>query len=44
MVDGVGSLGSEGAQKPAPIASVAKVMTAYVILQEHPSRVTRKAR
>ncbi|MCD9903784.1 serine hydrolase [Streptomyces sp. MT29] len=35
MVDGVGSLGSEGAQKPAPIASVAKVMTAYVILQEH---------
>ncbi|MFJ6147593.1 serine hydrolase [Streptomyces anulatus] len=36
MVDGVGSLGSEGAQKPAPIASVAKVMTAYVILQEHP--------
>ncbi|WP_424568687.1 serine hydrolase [Streptomyces sp. CH-036] len=36
MVDGVGSLGSEGAQKPAPIASVAKVMTAYVILQGHP--------
>ncbi|MFI5653889.1 serine hydrolase [Streptomyces anulatus] len=36
MVDGVGSLGSEGAQKSAPIASVAKVMTAYVILQEHP--------
>ncbi|MEU0159171.1 serine hydrolase [Streptomyces sp. NPDC006261] len=36
MVDGVGSLGSEGAQKPAPIASVAKVMTAYVILEAHP--------
>ncbi|MEU4919977.1 serine hydrolase [Streptomyces parvus] len=36
MIDGVGSLGSEGAQKPAPIASVAKVMTAYVILQGHP--------
>ncbi|MFJ8249873.1 serine hydrolase [Streptomyces sp. NPDC094466] len=36
MVDGVGSLGSEGAQKSAPIASVAKVMTAHVILQEHP--------
>ncbi|NEB42353.1 serine hydrolase [Streptomyces sp. SID14515] len=36
MVDGVGSLGSEGAQKPAPIASVAKVMTAYVILEGHP--------
>ncbi|MFB8104960.1 serine hydrolase [Streptomyces sp. NPDC056007] len=36
LVDGVGSLGSEGAQKPAPIASVAKVMTAYVILEGHP--------
>ncbi|MFB6904001.1 serine hydrolase [Streptomyces bacillaris] len=36
MVDGVGSLGSEGEQKAAPIASVAKVMTAYVILKEHP--------
>ncbi|MFH8882277.1 serine hydrolase [Streptomyces californicus] len=36
MVDGVGSLGTEGPQKPAPIASVAKVMTAYVILEEHP--------
>ncbi|MFD4945866.1 serine hydrolase [Streptomyces sp. NPDC058409] len=36
VVDGVGSLGTDGAQKPAPIASVAKVMTAYVILKEHP--------
>ncbi|WLQ34427.1 serine hydrolase [Streptomyces castrisilvae] len=35
-VDGVGSMGSSGAQKPAPIASVAKIMTAYVILQGHP--------
>ncbi|NEC68506.1 serine hydrolase [Streptomyces sp. SID9727] len=35
-VDGVGSLGSSGAQKPAPIASVAKIMTAYVVLQGHP--------
>ncbi|MFV5991362.1 serine hydrolase [Streptomyces sp. NPDC056231] len=35
-VDGVGSLGTEGAQKPVPIASVAKVMTAYVVLQGHP--------
>ncbi|MER6115647.1 serine hydrolase [Streptomyces sp. NPDC001743] len=35
-VDGVGSLGSAGAQKPAPIASVAKIMTAYVVLKEHP--------
>ncbi|WP_330305298.1 MULTISPECIES: serine hydrolase [unclassified Streptomyces] len=35
-VEGVGSLGTEGKQSPAPIASVAKIMTAYVILQEHP--------
>ncbi|MFJ8634046.1 D-alanyl-D-alanine carboxypeptidase [Streptomyces sp. NPDC093568] len=35
-VDGIGSFGSSGEQKPVPIASVAKVMTAYVILREHP--------
>ncbi|MEN8649198.1 D-alanyl-D-alanine carboxypeptidase [Streptomyces sp. 21So2-11] len=35
-VQGVGSIGTDGAQKSAPIASVAKVMTAYVILKEHP--------
>ncbi|MEU1195372.1 serine hydrolase [Streptomyces sp. NPDC005813] len=35
-VEGVGSLGTDGKQTPAPIASVAKIMTAYVILQEHP--------
>lgn len=35
-VEGVGSLGTYGPQKPAPIASVAKTMTAYVILKEHP--------
>ncbi|MFI1397547.1 serine hydrolase [Streptomyces sp. NPDC020681] len=35
-VEGVGSIGTYGAQKPAPIASVAKTMTAYVILKEHP--------
>ncbi|MFI6062078.1 serine hydrolase [Streptomyces sp. NPDC051286] len=35
-VDGVGSLGTEGAQRPVPIASVAKVMTAYVVLKDHP--------
>lgn len=35
-VEGLGSLGSYGAQKPVPIASVAKVMTAYVILRDHP--------
>ncbi|WP_369235406.1 serine hydrolase [Streptomyces sp. R21] len=35
-VEGVGSLGTDGKQTPMPIASVAKIMTAYVILQEHP--------
>ncbi|MGW1225518.1 serine hydrolase [Streptomyces sp. NPDC002530] len=35
-VDGVGTMGSSGAQKPAPIASVAKIMTAYVVLKDHP--------
>ncbi|GAA2640742.1 hypothetical protein GCM10009863_67410 [Streptomyces axinellae] len=35
-VDGLGSLGSYGKPKPTPIASVAKVMTAYVILRDHP--------
>lgn len=33
---GVGSLGSAGAQIPKPIASVAKIMTAYLILTDHP--------
>ncbi|MEU8850239.1 D-alanyl-D-alanine carboxypeptidase [Streptomyces sp. NPDC048564] len=35
-VDGIGSFGSSGEQKPVPIASVAKVMTAYLILRDHP--------
>lgn len=35
-VEGVGSLGTYGAQKAAPIASIAKTMTAYVILKNHP--------
>ncbi|MER7536016.1 serine hydrolase [Streptomyces sp. NPDC097704] len=35
-VEGVGSMGMYGAQKPAPIASVTKTMTAYVILRDHP--------
>lgn len=35
-VEGVGTIGMYGEQKPAPIASVAKAMTAYVILKEHP--------
>ncbi|WP_330266242.1 D-alanyl-D-alanine carboxypeptidase [Streptomyces griseorubiginosus] len=35
-VQGVGTFGSTGGQKPQPIASVAKVMTAYIILRDHP--------
>lgn len=35
-VAGVGSLGSRGGHKPVPIASVTKVMTAYLILKDHP--------
>jgi D-alanyl-D-alanine carboxypeptidase (penicillin-binding protein 5/6) len=35
-VDGVGGLGAHGSSAPAPIASVAKVMTAYLTLREHP--------
>ncbi|MFB7493364.1 D-alanyl-D-alanine carboxypeptidase family protein [Streptomyces sp. NPDC056161] len=31
-----GDLGSHGAQEPVPVASVTKVMTAYVILRDHP--------
>ncbi|MEW2255771.1 D-alanyl-D-alanine carboxypeptidase [Streptomyces sp. NPDC047869] len=35
-VQGIGTFGSSGTQKPVPIASVAKVMTAYLILRDHP--------
>ena len=41
LVEGIGErgdLGTKGAQTPVPIASVAKVMTAYVILEDHPLR------
>ncbi|KES03549.1 peptidase M15 [Streptomyces toyocaensis] len=37
-IEGEGSLGVRGEQQPVPIASLAKVMTAYVILTEHPLR------
>lgn len=33
---GVGKMGQSGAQTPSPIASVTKVMTAYLILKQHP--------
>ncbi|MBO2445531.1 D-alanyl-D-alanine carboxypeptidase [Actinomadura barringtoniae] len=36
--EGVGELGSSGDRKPVPIASLTKVMTAYVILKDHPLR------
>ncbi|MFJ3162200.1 D-alanyl-D-alanine carboxypeptidase [Streptomyces kanasensis] len=35
-VEGVGLIGTYGPQKPAPMASVAKTMTAYVLLRDHP--------
>ncbi|MYU28588.1 D-alanyl-D-alanine carboxypeptidase [Streptomyces reticuli] len=35
-VDGVGTMGHFGKQTPVAIGSVAKTMTAYIILKEHP--------
>lgn len=35
-ISGFGVVAGPGATRPAPIASVAKVMTAYVILHDHP--------
>ena len=35
-VQGLGSLGGRGERTPVPIASVTKVMTAYVVLKDHP--------
>ncbi|RLV10356.1 peptidase M15 [Streptomyces griseocarneus] len=37
-IDGGRHLGTKGAQTPVPIASVTKVMTAYVVLRDHPLR------
>ncbi len=37
-IEGVGGLGSSGDSTPVPIASVTKVMTAYVVLHDHPLR------
>ncbi|MFC9969682.1 D-alanyl-D-alanine carboxypeptidase [Spirillospora sp. NPDC127200] len=37
-VEGLGTMGSAGGSQPIPTASVAKVMTAYVILRGHPLR------
>lgn len=35
-VEGVGGIASARALRPVPIASVAKIMTAYLVLREHP--------
>jgi serine-type D-Ala-D-Ala carboxypeptidase (penicillin-binding protein 5/6) len=37
-ISGIGMTDGPGATQPVPIASVAKLMTAYVILQDHPLR------
>jgi serine-type D-Ala-D-Ala carboxypeptidase (penicillin-binding protein 5/6) len=36
QVEGIGGVASSGGHTPVPIASVAKVMTAYLTLREHP--------
>jgi D-alanyl-D-alanine carboxypeptidase (penicillin-binding protein 5/6) len=36
QVEGIGGVAGSGARTPVPIASVAKVMTAYLTLREHP--------
>ena len=35
-VEGVGLIGTHGSTRPTPIASLAKVMTAYLVLRAHP--------
>jgi serine-type D-Ala-D-Ala carboxypeptidase (penicillin-binding protein 5/6) len=35
-VEGMPSLGSSGPDRPRPIASLAKIMTALIVLQDHP--------
>ena len=37
-VEGIGSFGAHGGERPVPIASVAKVMTAYLALRQRPLR------
>ncbi|MDX3613127.1 D-alanyl-D-alanine carboxypeptidase [Streptomyces europaeiscabiei] len=41
-VNGIGTVDSFGEQKPVAIGSVAKAMTAYVILKEHPMKAGAK--
>lgn len=35
-ITGVGVVAGPGAHRPVPIASIAKVMTAYIVLRDHP--------
>ena len=37
-VEGLPPLGTHGSSTPQPVASLAKIMTAYVVLQDHPLR------
>jgi serine-type D-Ala-D-Ala carboxypeptidase (penicillin-binding protein 5/6) len=39
---GTGILATHGGTKPRPIASLAKIMTAYVVLRDHPLRPTQE--
>ncbi|MFE6690327.1 D-alanyl-D-alanine carboxypeptidase family protein [Streptomyces sp. NPDC057743] len=41
-VVGSGEVGTFGEEKPTPTASVAKIMTAYVILRDHPLKKNEK--
>jgi len=36
LVDGLGEVGSSGGKSPAPMASTAKMMTALIVLEDHP--------
>ncbi|MFI1100973.1 D-alanyl-D-alanine carboxypeptidase [Streptomyces melanogenes] len=41
-VSGLGTVGRFGEEKPVPIASVTKSMTAYIIMRDHPMKVGEK--
>lgn len=41
-VSGLGTVGRFGEEKPVPIASVTKSMTAYIIMRDHPMKLGQK--
>jgi hypothetical protein len=43
-VNGIGTMGNFGEQTPVAIGSVAKAMTAYIVLKDHPLKAARRAR